>query len=323
MEQSEIERFLSGFRAWLNDRHHTAPISEEKNIDSLLHEYLSSTGIRDVDEYIGNLKALRAGKTYQTLTDEMTRLGAKPKRSVRLDEDSDILVRHRKVPLHAMFLYTSEDKTVEAYIADNWGALDTLSGDFCDIHQSVDQFQNAADAYDFIEHLDVIRDSGSVAYSKLPGMFFWDNNGVVEYIPFGVTPTLEHIRLIVRTIFEEVRNNPTITSVKRAKKNLENAHYPTRTAPIKKPSIWGDLIGFLLAFVVVIGAVVLASRWASPLVLGVVLIATILIFLLVAALILRRSDDLSESNFMTVISHIVRSIPLLRQISESNNKNND
>lgn len=321
MDESEIEKLLAAFRVWLKDRHPPVPPNGKENVDTLLFAFLSSRGVRNIDEYVGDIKALRAGKVYQTFTEEVARLGARPKRTVRQDEQVDILERHRIVPLHAMFLYTSEDKTVEAYINENWGALDTLSGDFCDIHQSVDQFQNAADAYDFIENLDVIRDSGSIAYSKLPGMFFWDNNGAVEYIPFGVATTIDNIRLIVRTIFEEIRSNPTMTSVSKAKKTIEKTHRSSYVSPMKKPSIWSDLIGFLFAFIVVIGAVVLASRWVSPLLLGIVLIATILIFLLVAALILRRTDDLSESNFMTVISHIVRSIPLLRQISEPNNKN--
>jgi len=88
------------------------------------------------------------------LISEFKKLGANFKNG-RAYINQDFLERYRKIPLHALFLYTSEDKDVAAYIVHNWGVLDTLSGEVCDIYPSLEQFQNIEDAYDYIKELTV------------------------------------------------------------------------------------------------------------------------------------------------------------------------
>jgi hypothetical protein len=319
MTETEAEQLLLGFQAWLEAKRSLPPSSDERGVDSLLSEYLSSKGIEDINRYVGDIKSLRNGEVYQALTNELVNLGIKPKRGALSVRQADILERYRSVPLHAIFLYTSEDPNVGLYISENWGALDTLSGDFCDIHQSVDQFQNREDAYDYIENLDVIKESKFKAYSHIPGIFFWDNSRAAEYIPFGQKANLDDIKTIVRSIFEEIRNSPTIASVSKVREQLEMGNRFSKGAVPQKQSIWGDLLGFLLAFVIIIGAVVLASRWVSPWILGVVLISAILVFLIIGALVLRRQDELSEANFMELIGQVIKSLPLLRNSNKAVN----
>lgn len=62
------------------------------------------------------------------LISEFKKLGASFKNNNRGYIEHDFLERYRNVPLHALFLYTSEDEDVAKYILHNWGALDTLSG---------------------------------------------------------------------------------------------------------------------------------------------------------------------------------------------------
>jgi hypothetical protein len=217
---NDLDVIASDFSAWLEIRKSSRPFASNDDIDALFREYLSIRGIREINEYIGNLKALRNGLVYQALTDEAVGLGAQPKATTR-DRTVDLLERYRSVPLHAVFLYTSEDEFVSDYILKNWGALDTLSGELCDIHPAINQFSNEEDAYDFIANLDVVRDTNFRAYSKLPGLFFWDNEGEAEYIPFGQDATISDIKRIVRIIFERIHAKPTIYTLTLVKRLLD------------------------------------------------------------------------------------------------------
>ncbi|NEQ38090.1 MAG: hypothetical protein F6K40_18205 [Okeania sp. SIO3I5] len=132
----------------------------------------------------------------------------------------DFLERYKKVPLHSLFLYTSEDKYIFQYILENWGALDTISGEYCDIYPNLEQFQNLEDAYEYIENFTVLKRIEFMDYSKLPGLFFWDNNGDTEYISLQKTIDSNDIKIFIRTIFEEIRKKPIIASVSQAKEKL-------------------------------------------------------------------------------------------------------
>lgn len=154
------------------------------------------------------------------LTSEFKKLGASFKNNSRKAIEHDFLERYRKVPLHALFLYTSEEENVAEYILHNWGALDTLSGENCDIYPSLEQFRNLEDAYDYIEKLTVLKRNKFLDYSKLPGIFFWDNSGNTEYVPLEQDVIPNKIKIIVRTVFEEITKNPIIHSVTRAKDRI-------------------------------------------------------------------------------------------------------
>ena len=155
-----------------------------------------------------------------SLISEFKKLGATFKNNNRRNIEHDFLERYRKVPLHALFLYTSEDENVADYILHNWGALDTLSGEYCDIYPSLEQFRNLEDAYDYIEKLTVLKRNQFLDYSKLPGIFFWDNSGNTEYVPLEQDVIPNPIKILVRIIFEKIRENPVIHSVTTAKEQI-------------------------------------------------------------------------------------------------------
>lgn len=171
------------------------------------------------------LQMLSTGKTHQELTNKFVDLGARLKSNHKVVPE-DILERYLKVPLHAIFLYTSEDEPLATYVLNHWGALDTLAGDVCDLHPVYNQFINAEDAYDYIEHLQVVKATNFRAYSKLPGLFFWDMAGDTVYVSFGSDASSSHIKRVLRVIFEEIHRAPVLSSVRRAKVLIERDEKP-------------------------------------------------------------------------------------------------
>jgi hypothetical protein len=176
---------------------------------------------KDVYPYVGEQEALHIGRVHQELAEQIAALGVNTRGTSPILSE-DILSRYRQVPLHAIFLYTTEDPVVEQYISNHWKALDSLSGDVCDIYPSIEQFKHAEDAYDYIDQLHVIHQSGFREYTQLPGLFFWDQRGASEYISFGDNIQLADITKIIRTVFQEIHKDPTLASVARAKTMLQN-----------------------------------------------------------------------------------------------------
>lgn len=176
---------------------------------------------------IGNLKEYNLARRKLNLIEtrsnhliaEFNNLGVNFKNN-KEHRGYDFLERYREVSLHALFLYTSEDEYVAEYILRNWGALDTLSGENCDIYPSLEQFHNIEDAYDYIEQLTVLKENKILDYSELPGIFFWDNSGNTEYVSLEQDVSPIRIKFIVRTIFGEIKKNSSIRSVKRAKNRI-------------------------------------------------------------------------------------------------------
>jgi hypothetical protein len=313
MLNPDSEQLINDFHLWLKAE--SIQLSEIENLDTVIAEYLSTRNSDTVENYVGNIDSIRQHKVHEQLTNELIKMGAKPKNKIESEFNPDILERYKNVPLHAIFFFSTEDKIVSKYILENWGALDSLSGNYCDIHPSVDQFENIEDAYDLIDKLDVLRNSKFTFYSQLPGVFFWNIEGASEYISFGNKISQVIISKIVRTVFEEIRKKPNIHSVSKAKKMIEETRKMPSKVKQNHTSIWSDLLAFLVAFVVIIGSLVFASQWVSPLILGILFIATILVFLLVSALVLRRQGELSETNFMSLVIEVIKRLPLLRQMS--------
>ena len=167
-------------------------------------------------------------------------LGISPKpKKFKEDDDPLSLNRYRRVPLHAVFLYTSEDKAVSDYLIAHWGALDSLSGDYCDIHPSIDQFYSKEDAYEFIERLDVIRSSGFNTISNLPVLFFWDLNRNSTFISFNNDTTENQLTVRIRSIFEVIRIKPYIATILKSKKKLEGELRPNEKSSLyDKTILW-------------------------------------------------------------------------------------
>jgi hypothetical protein len=267
-----------------------------------------------VEKYVGDMKALEEKRVNEDLTNQMIELGARPKQGARVPRE-DILERFRRIPLHAIFLYTSEDQIVGEYLAQQWGALETLSGDACDIHPMVNQFKNAEDAYDYIEKLNVVRDAGFRAYSQLPGIFFHDKQGGSEFVSFGKNVTQDEITRTVRILFEAIRSHPTISAVARARRILEEgSQQPTMSKENtpKRAGQWTDLLAILIVFVVVIAGFIALAHFVSPVVLSIIIIGALLFFVVIITWLLRRSNELSENNFVKIILRTFDSLPLLR-----------
>ncbi len=181
-------------------------------------DFLFRGGWKEYDLAIEKLKLIETRSNH--LIAEFKKLGANFKNNNRGYREYDFLERYRQVSLHALFLYTSEDEYVAEYILRNWGALDTLSGENCDIYPSLEQFQNIEDAYDYIEQLTVLKRNNFLDYSKLPGIFFGDNSGNTEYVSLEQDATPNQIKFIIRTIFGEINKNQSIRSVTIARKRI-------------------------------------------------------------------------------------------------------
>lgn len=173
---------------------------------------LSAEDDTRLEKYVGNGGALRRGQAQRDLLEQLAQLGAKPKQNMPGGPD-DLLVSYKKVPLHAVFLYTSEDQEVHTYIAENLGALDSLSDDFCDIYINKDQFENKEDGYDLLKNLRVIHNSGIPRRADLPGLFFWDHQGESEFLPFDSPLSHDTIKYTLRPLFDMLCITPTIATV--------------------------------------------------------------------------------------------------------------
>lgn len=166
-----------------------------------------------------DLSDLQRAGLAQDLLEAFVESGARTRKDVDLSNE-DLLERYASVPLHAIFLYTSEDEAIPSYILNNWDALDSLSGTICDIHPLLEQFQSFANAYEYIRKIDVIKHVPFNSFSQLPGMFFWNHVGETAYLSFGVEAKPVQIKNILRVVFEELYREPTLASVNRAKQIL-------------------------------------------------------------------------------------------------------
>ena len=63
---------------------------------------------------------------------------------------ADPVGRYRSVPLHGIFMYSTEDAEFSKYIDVNWRALDRMSGDSCDMYPSIDQLTGLEDVYNLL-----------------------------------------------------------------------------------------------------------------------------------------------------------------------------
>lgn len=110
----------------------------------------------------------------------------------------------RHTPLHALLLYTPEDQEIENYISEHWTTVDALSDGFCDIYSVSNQSGIAA----------------SQINCRLPGLLFWDNYHKSVYVPFGPKFDSTVIKHILGVVFEEIRREPTIATIIKAKDKI-------------------------------------------------------------------------------------------------------
>ena len=114
--------------------------------------------------------------------------------------------------------------------------------------------------------------------------------------PEHLKALLKRIRLVARSKFHD--------SIPRVP--------PTKTNP-QTPWATGT---FYLACIVVVGVLFLViARTVNPIVLPIVLLASLLAVSIVGALQLRNDKRLSEKNFIELMSVAIKSLPLLRNDS--------
>jgi len=154
----------------------------------------------------------------------------------KINED-DYLIRKKIIPLQAMFLFTSEDKVLENYITEHYNALDSLSGDFCDIYLGIDQLLNNENAYDHLRKVTIIEKTQNIDLTELPGIFFWNKTGKTAYVSLKDSSNEFEIKAKLRAIFEEIRKNPKIESVLQPQNRSipnESKHFDVNTTSLIK-----------------------------------------------------------------------------------------
>ncbi|WP_405589233.1 hypothetical protein [Streptomyces sp. NBC_01190] len=125
----------------------------------------------------------------------------------------DPLRRLRDAPLHALFLYSSEDRALASYLVEQWSALDGMSAGLCDIHPNFEQLLGEDDAYTALRTLQMVVDAvDGVRLSALPVLLYWDGAGHAGQLSLrgwdGAT-----IGDGLRTVFERVRIEPGFASL--------------------------------------------------------------------------------------------------------------
>jgi len=101
---------------------------------------------------------VKKGEYYKELFDKLLERSVRiKKRNKSYIESVDPLDRYRTVPLHAIFLYSSQHDYIQQYIIKHWGALSSMSGDYCDIYFSIDQLDYETDAFNIIDQIKEFR----------------------------------------------------------------------------------------------------------------------------------------------------------------------
>lgn len=172
-------------------------------------------GYFDLEDY-EEARQLAKNLAWQRYRDRMSPSGPSIARA------PDPVGRYRSVPLHGIFMYSTEDTEFSKYIDTNWRALDRMSGDSCDMYPSIDQLTGLEDVYDVLNSQSkLVRGMSAISLSDLPGIMFWDNQGTSEYISFVGRDNPGAIRDALRTIFECIRRNAIIQNIVTARMRLE------------------------------------------------------------------------------------------------------
>lgn len=166
--------------------------------------------IRSDDNFHSNPLMKIKDKIYYKETDKkLSKHGIKEKkRNKSHTECLDPIERYNTVPLHAVFLYSSQHEHIEDYIKKNWGALSSMSKDDCDIYFPTDQLDHEFDAFDAIDQL-----CAKVDISKLPGMLFWENKISNNCFLSFKDLNEENITNLLLTVFDQIRKSQTIDSI--------------------------------------------------------------------------------------------------------------
>ena len=117
----------------------------------------------------------------------------------------DPLERFLRVPNHAMFLFTSEDRLLDAYIREHWSALDGLSGEACDIHVSLLQLGGEEDFYTQLDDVRSIRGIDAIKPSDLPALHIWSDTAACT-VSLARCETEAALRDAIRSVFTVIHS---------------------------------------------------------------------------------------------------------------------
>jgi len=118
----------------------------------------------------------------------------------------DLLERYLRVPNRMMILYSSEDEILSEYIRDHWAALDELSGDVCEIYQSLLQLAGGEDVYSYLKDLRNIPGADSVQIDKLPMILLWSNQAAISISLSEYADDFARLKGAIRGIFQYLHN---------------------------------------------------------------------------------------------------------------------
>jgi DNA-binding XRE family transcriptional regulator len=219
---NSVEPAPLSFERWINRRNIRDCVLNAEELCFLISKYLYSLGNEDLYLHIRSHNVLQYSEEFHMYLETFTKAGVQFDRT---HTDFDLLQNYKNFAIRAILLYTTEDSSVQEYINTNYVALDKLSGDFCLVFTTLDMHKHKEDAYDFVEKLDVLVESHFNALAQLPGIFFWDRSGASAFLSFGRKPGVDDITALLRRVFSEVRKNPTIFSVYRARKLLNEGNF--------------------------------------------------------------------------------------------------
>lgn len=165
----------------------------------------------DSETLLQHLKKIRKGEYYKEQFEKLLERSVRiKKRNNEYIETINPLNRYKTVPLHAIFLYSSQHDYIQDYIIKNWGALSSMSGDYCDIYFSIDQLEYETDAFDVIDKCKSFR---GIDIAKLPGIIFWEKDISKNYfLPFDNLDE-KSLTVLVFTVFQQIRKKQILKSI--------------------------------------------------------------------------------------------------------------
>jgi hypothetical protein len=174
-------------------------------IGTLLHFELlnGQRGVSGVSRIAIMKKTTKSSDIIPVSQTEIEAAGARPRDGAApLERAEDLLARYINVPNRMMLLYSSEDDLFSTYIRDNWAALDSMSGELCDIYTSMLQLRGGEDIYSFLDDLYYIPGSESIRIDKLPIILLWSDSASLNISLSNFSSDLPTIRRIIRGTFQ-------------------------------------------------------------------------------------------------------------------------
>ncbi|MFH8120319.1 MAG: hypothetical protein QXS37_05960 [Candidatus Aenigmatarchaeota archaeon] len=246
-----VVRFLE----WLSEKHPEIDLLANipnEILNSLVNEFINGNKNQlKPTPLFENLIKLKKGEYFRELYEKLLERNIKEKKkNSTYIEGVDMLRRYKTVPLHAIFLYSSQHSYVQDYILKHWGALSSMSGDYCDIYFSIDQLYYEEDAFDVIEQI-----KAEIDITKLPGILFWEKDLSKKYFlsfkKLDEKSFERDLTDLLFKVFQQIRKSPGIDSIKSGETLFIEEYeakktsfiVPTPQITINVETLIGDVVG--------------------------------------------------------------------------------